>query len=184
MWLRICTGFKRRFLQRDASMRALWSDRPNCSHNVSQKLERIRRFSDLFEFSREILREIWREFCRIFSDTQNKGGSKNSVKISEHFSWEISCLEKIFRANFVLQTCRNSATATPSQRKWPTLFRVAPPLERPNCKILRESPNKCQNCPSLFPRYRANSATRARCRPPALMKMAIQGAWGAFIERG
>ena len=26
-------------------MRALWSDRPNCSHNVSQKVKRIRRFS-------------------------------------------------------------------------------------------------------------------------------------------
>ena len=28
-------------------MRALWSDRPNCSHNVSQKVKRIRRLSDL-----------------------------------------------------------------------------------------------------------------------------------------
>ena len=27
-------------------MRALWSDRPNCSHNVSQKVKRIRRFSE------------------------------------------------------------------------------------------------------------------------------------------
>ena len=27
-------------------MRALWSDRPNCSHNRSQKVKRIRRFSD------------------------------------------------------------------------------------------------------------------------------------------
>ena len=27
-------------------MRALWSDRPNCSHNVSQKVKRIRRVSD------------------------------------------------------------------------------------------------------------------------------------------
>ena len=25
-------------------MRALWSDRQNCSHNVSQKVRRIRRF--------------------------------------------------------------------------------------------------------------------------------------------
>ena len=31
--------FWRGFLQRDASMRALWSDRPNCSHNVSQKVK-------------------------------------------------------------------------------------------------------------------------------------------------
>ena len=28
-------------------MRALWSDRPNCSHNVSQKVKRIRCFSHL-----------------------------------------------------------------------------------------------------------------------------------------
>ena len=27
-------------------MRALWSDRPNCSHNVSQEVKRMRRFSD------------------------------------------------------------------------------------------------------------------------------------------
>ena len=32
-------------------MRALWSDRPNCSHNVSQKVKRIRRFSEF--------KEIW-----------------------------------------------------------------------------------------------------------------------------
>ena len=38
--------FQRGFLQRDASMRALWSDRPNCSHNVSQKVKRIRRVSE------------------------------------------------------------------------------------------------------------------------------------------
>ena len=30
------------FLQRDASMRALWSDRQNCSHSVSQKVKCIR----------------------------------------------------------------------------------------------------------------------------------------------
>ena len=34
------------FLQRDASMRALWSDRQICSHNVSRKLKRIRRLSE------------------------------------------------------------------------------------------------------------------------------------------
>ena len=27
-------------------MRAIWSDRPNCSHNVSQKVKRIRRVSE------------------------------------------------------------------------------------------------------------------------------------------
>ena len=38
--------FKEVFLQRDASMRALWSDRPKCSHNVSQSVKRIRCRSD------------------------------------------------------------------------------------------------------------------------------------------
>ena len=30
-------------------MRALWSDRQTCSHNVSQKVKRIRRLSDFWE---------------------------------------------------------------------------------------------------------------------------------------
>ena len=34
-------------------MRALWSDRPNCSHNVSQKVKRIRRVSDTGFLNRE-----------------------------------------------------------------------------------------------------------------------------------
>ena len=32
-----------------ASMRALWLDRHNCSHNVSQKVRRIKRISDRIE---------------------------------------------------------------------------------------------------------------------------------------
>ena len=36
----------RGFLQRDASTRALWSDKQNCSHNVSHKFQPIRRFSE------------------------------------------------------------------------------------------------------------------------------------------
>ena len=36
-------------------MRALWSDRPNCSHNVSQKVKRIRRVS---EFQSGTRREV------------------------------------------------------------------------------------------------------------------------------
>ena len=30
-------------------MRALWSDRQNCSHSVSQKVKRIRRVSDFLQ---------------------------------------------------------------------------------------------------------------------------------------
>ena len=51
--------FWRGFLQRDASLRALWSDWPNCSHSVSQKFKRIRRFSDLFP----CLEWIWGVLC-------------------------------------------------------------------------------------------------------------------------
>ena len=56
---------------------------------------------------REILQEIWREFCGIFSDPQNKG-SKSSGKTSEHFSRENSCLEKIFRTNILPLFSRTS----------------------------------------------------------------------------
>ena len=34
-------------------MRALWSDRPKCSHSVSQKVKRIRRFSELCHIGTE-----------------------------------------------------------------------------------------------------------------------------------
>ena len=34
-------------------MRALWSDRQNCSHHVSQKVKRIRRLSDESMFGRD-----------------------------------------------------------------------------------------------------------------------------------
>ena len=40
---------------------------------------------NFFDFGEEIWWEIWREFCRIFSEPQNKG-SKISGKISERFS--------------------------------------------------------------------------------------------------
>ena len=33
-------------------MRALWSDRQNCSHHVSQKVKRIRCFSEIAEIVR------------------------------------------------------------------------------------------------------------------------------------
>ena len=42
-------------------MRALWSDRPNCSHNVSQKVKRIRRVSDM-ENKEPIKKEHIKEF--------------------------------------------------------------------------------------------------------------------------
>ena len=43
-------------------MRALWSDRPNCSHNVSQKVKRIRRFSDYFRRGNSLKKKVKRLF--------------------------------------------------------------------------------------------------------------------------
>ena len=42
-------------------MRALWPDRPNCSHNVSQKLKRIRRLSEVIlnEEEKPSLAGLW-----------------------------------------------------------------------------------------------------------------------------
>ena len=55
-------------------MRALWSDRPKCSHNVSQKVKRIRRLSDLFN-------DVFDFFlCGLFMGVVEavlKGGSAN-----------------------------------------------------------------------------------------------------------
>ena len=68
-------------------MRALWSSRQNSSHNVSQKLKRIRRFSekDLGEGSSEskIAAGQWgvnlcREAFRCLA--------RPSVRFSEHYS--------------------------------------------------------------------------------------------------
>ena len=52
--MRTNIGFKGGCLPREASMRAFWSDRQNCSHDVSQKFERIRRFSE-----KQILENRW-----------------------------------------------------------------------------------------------------------------------------
>ena len=39
-------------------MRAFWSERANCSHNVSQKVKRIRRVSDFLTFFERGLAEF------------------------------------------------------------------------------------------------------------------------------
>ena len=55
------------------------------------------------------VREIWRKFCRIFSDPQIlkiKAPPKKSGTFRSIFREKIRALNKIFRANFVLQTCR------------------------------------------------------------------------------
>ena len=54
-------------------MRALWSDRQNCSHNVSQKVKRIRSFSD---FSRDPFAGLKNTF---FLKAFNFGASKMAL---------------------------------------------------------------------------------------------------------
>ena len=51
-WVRIGTDFIG-ILQADTSMRALWSDRQDCSHNVSQTFKRVRLFLINSETSNE-----------------------------------------------------------------------------------------------------------------------------------
>ena len=46
-------------------MRALWLDRPNCSHNVSQKAQRIRRFSDRLQLHFQKLLKVQVQFLVI-----------------------------------------------------------------------------------------------------------------------
>ena len=75
--------FLRGFLQRDASMRALWSDRQNCSHNVSQKVKRIRRFSDLVGMGWELPNGIpW----SVNKDHHIRSDSEDLAKVNTHLS--------------------------------------------------------------------------------------------------
>ena len=64
-------------------MRALWSDRPNCSHNVSQKVKRISRFSDFLRFS-EVFRGFQR-FLEVFRQFQrpSQSPSQSVIFLSE-----------------------------------------------------------------------------------------------------
>ena len=75
--------------------------------NMSQSITTAIKFC--LRSCREILWEIWLEFCGIFSDPQNKG-STFSGKISEHFCGKFRNSKKYF-----VQTsfCRH---ATPKQR--------------------------------------------------------------------
>ena len=66
-------------------MRALWSDRQNCSHNVSQKVKRTRRLSDMWEFrSRNLLRKdlplVFWELKGHFAETQVQHAGGYSCK--------------------------------------------------------------------------------------------------------
>ena len=55
---------------------------------------------ELFIFGREILWEIWWEFCGIFSDPQKKG-SNNSGKFRSIFRERLRALKKVYRATHI-----------------------------------------------------------------------------------
>ena len=58
-------------------MRAIWSARQNCSHNVSQKVKRIRRLSEkIFDFVREFAVKYFRIVPVRDSTQQNLGCRK------------------------------------------------------------------------------------------------------------
>ena len=60
-------------------MRALWSDRPNCSHNVSQKVKRIRRFSEegCSRSSGQIVGQPRKRECRQMSDQERSNSGSH-----------------------------------------------------------------------------------------------------------
>ena len=71
-------------------MRALWSDRQICSHNVSQKLKRIRRLSEFEEKTSAILRGSSGGFCDglfLFGEW----GILRRIFATKGFPWNRSC---------------------------------------------------------------------------------------------
>ena len=79
----------RGFLQKGASMRALWSDRQNCSHNVSQKVKRIRHLSDKKPFTRVSQRVMGAHGKRSLERGWQKRLAKSWRKVGERLaqSW-------------------------------------------------------------------------------------------------
>ena len=65
-------------------MRALWSDRENCSHNVSQKVKRMRRFSNKPLLSKSAVAE---QFHCIFQDLEEDKRATTNVQNQFAFSF-------------------------------------------------------------------------------------------------
>ena len=59
-------------------MRAIWSDKRNCSHSVSQKCKRIRRFSDQDWVSAdtELRPHLWGIGDKVVCREKNKNGRR------------------------------------------------------------------------------------------------------------
>ena len=93
-------------------------------------------------FGREILREIWREFCIYFLDPQNKG-SKIRGKFWSIFREKIRNSKKLFHAKFALQVCHTKNHGRPHQK---IRFSAAPVMGR-NFFGPGASGHKGQECP-------------------------------------
>ena len=61
------------FLPRDASMRALWSERQNSSQNVSQKFKRIGRLFPLKFLSQHLWHQMLRGWPQTYQNAQGEG---------------------------------------------------------------------------------------------------------------
>ena len=101
-------------------MRALWPDRQNCSHNVSQKAKRVKCFSEFCFFAGK--------FGGIFSDPQNKQRTEKDLPPPPPREHE----KKIFRGKLWLhpplqyiRKCRkNSKTISTIAILWPWPVKV------------------------------------------------------------
>ena len=136
-------------------MRAHWSDRPNCSHNVSQKVRRIRRVSDGSPFLQNTLMRsllgvlVWRRCC----PSSRNGNLGWPFQTSASASVFYSCfflLQKAFPGNRCIKRQLTQFCAFNSRNlnfRMLTLFvctRFPPPTSH------LKPPRKCPISASLF----------------------------------
>ena len=105
-WVKGCVledlhRFWRGFLQRDASMRALWSDRPNCSHNLSQKVSSCVLGFFARGFSRKWLHwrgNFWKTFLWDLQERIRSEHRKTQNKALRRGSWTTPSQRPLFSA--------------------------------------------------------------------------------------
>ena len=77
-------------------MRALWSDRPKCSHNASQKVKRTRRFSDCSQFgyhsskgkvNKDSERVTLQRLGRCWAHRGRSQKSRHTIRLSGQIFW-------------------------------------------------------------------------------------------------
>ena len=107
-------------------MRALWSDRPNCSHNLSQKLKCIRRFSDWG--SRPPRLRPWRDHA-MEKKNKNKRSQQNALKFTaKRKSWTFPLDRANGRGGFGSQTLKYTLKTFSGMGCFPLPWVLHPPL--------------------------------------------------------